>query len=527
MRSLVFILGDQLSRDISSLDGFDARHDVVLMVEVADETTYVKHHKQKIALILSAMRHFAEELTRSGIAVEYVRLNDPNNTGSFSGELARATSRFKPHQIIVTEPGEWRVRRMMDDWSVDFDVPVEIRDDDRFMCSRAEFRRWAGDRKNYRMEFFYREMRRQSGLLMDDATPCGDRWNYDSENRKRLPSSERLPKRSTVEPDAITTDVLKLVAECFGDHFGDLETFGWAVTREDALCALDQFVADYLPKFGSYQDAMARDEPFVFHAVLSPYLNIGLLKPKEVCLAAERAFRAGHIPLNAAEGFIRQVLGWREFVRGVYWLEMPGYAETNALSATRPLPWFYWSGDTDMSCLSITIADTRRNAYAHHIQRLMVTGNFALLTGIRPSEIEEWYLIVYADAFDWVELPNTHGMVMFADGGMLASKPYAASGAYIDRMSDYCRGCRYNPKIKLGEGACPFNLLYWRFIAMNRAVLQHNPRMRIVYKNLDQMSGQRLQQLFREADEFLNQLDQPTPQREQQDLFSYNRQQIE
>ena len=300
-----------------------------------------------------------------------------------------------------------------------------------------------------------------------------------------------------------------MVADRFSDHFGDLDNFNWAVTRDDALAALDRFVGEALPQFGDYQDAMAQHEPFMFHAVLSPYLNVGLLQAREICVAAERAFRAGDVPLNAAEGFIRQIIGWREYVRGVYWLEMPEYALTNALSATRPLPWFYWSGETQMNCLAQTIADTRRHAYAHHIQRLMVTGNFALLAGVRPAEIEEWYLAVYADAFDWVELPNTHGMVMFPDGGLLASKPYAASGAYIDRMSDYCRRCYYDPKIKVGAKACPFNLLYWKFLIDNRDTLARNARMRMPYRNLDRMPSSRVHQLLQEADEFLESLDSP------------------
>lgn len=521
MKTLVLILGDQLSRDLASLDGFDRERDVVLMVEVADETTYVRHHKQKIAFILSAMRHFAAELGAEGLAVDYVRLDDPGNTGSFTGELARAVARHRPDRVVVTEPGEWRVRRMMDDWPLRLDVPVDIRDDDRFFCSRAEFNAWAGGRKSYRMEFFYREMRRRTGLLMHGDEPVGGRWNFDSENRKRLPASITPPPRGAIAPDAVTREVIAMVAARFADHFGDLDDFGWAVTRRDALAALARFVTESLPFFGDYQDAMARREPFVFHALLSPYLNVGLLGAREVCVAAEQAFRAGDVPLNAAEGFIRQILGWREYVRGIYWLEMPGYAQTNALSAQRPLPWFYWSGETAMNCLAIAIADTRRHAYAHHIQRLMVTGNFALLAGIRPAEIEEWYLVVYADAYDWVELPNTHGMVMFADGGLLASKPYAASGAYIDRMSDYCGSCVYDPRIKTGAGACPFNLLYWNFLIENRSVLERNPRLAMPYRTLDRMPSQRTRTIVEEARAFLDDLgrDKPGALSVQPDLF--------
>lgn len=519
MKTLVFILGDQLSRDISSLDGL-AAGDVVLMAEVAAETTYVRHHKQKIAFVLSAMRHFAAELRKEGIEVDYVTLDDEQNTGSFGDELLRAAQRNRPDRVVVTEPSEWRVRRMMDEWPAMTGLPVEIRDDDRFLCSRAEFAEWAGDRKNYRMEFFYREMRRRTRLLMDEDAPVGGRWNFDAENRKPLPTGTKPARRPSFEPDAVTREVMDMVGQRFADHFGDLDAFGWAVTRADALRALDWFIAEALPRFGDFQDAMAERDPFVFHALVSPYLNVGLLLPHEVCIAAERAYRRESAPLNAVEGFIRQILGWREYVRGVYWQEMPGYAESNALSAERPLPWFYWSGETAMNCLARTIADTRRHAYAHHIQRLMVTGNFALLAGIKPAEIEEWYLIVYADAFDWVELPNVHGMVMFADGGMLASKPYAASGAYIDRMSDYCGACTYSPRIKLGAGACPFNLLYWNFLIENREKLQRNPRMGMPYRTLDRMDPGRRDTIVAEAQDFLNGMDtSDPPAKPQRDLF--------
>jgi len=354
------------------------------------------------------------------------------------------------------------------------------------------------------MEFIYREMRRRTGLLMEDDAPVGRRRNFDPENRKPLPKNYRAPKRRRFTPDPITREVMALVGARFADNFGDLEPFGWAVTRQDARAALAAFIADCLPAFGDYQDAMKTGAPFLSHATLSPYLNIGLLSAHEVCVAAERAFRAGAAPLNAVEGFIRQILGWREYVRGLYWLKMPDYAATNALDAHRPLPWFYWSGETRMNCLAQVVSETRANAYAHHIQRLMVTGNFALLAGLDPRAVEEWYLAVYADAFEWVELPNTHGMALFADGGVLASKPYAASGAYIDRMSDYCKGCPYDVKAKAGEKACPFNYLYWNFFLDNRARLPLTPRLAMPLRTLDAMSPTRRDEIRRDAARFLS-----------------------
>ncbi|HEY8383032.1 MAG TPA: cryptochrome/photolyase family protein [Microvirga sp.] len=511
MATLRFLLGDQLTRGLATLSDLDPAKDVVLLVEVHEEATYVRHHPQKIAFILSAMRHFAQALEGEGIRVDYVRLDDPSNTGSFGGELKRAVARHRPERVVVTEPGEWRVLEMMHDWREELDVPLEIRDDTRFLCSRAEFARWADGRRSYRMEFFYREMRRKTGLLMNGPEPEGGQWNFDAENRKRLPNGVTPPLRPAFPPDAITRDVLDLVRNRFGNHFGDLEPFAWPVTRTEALRALALFLDERLAKFGDYQDAMKAGEGTLFHSLLAPALNVGLLTPEEVCRHAEIAYREGRAPLNAVEGFIRQIIGWREYVRGIYWLHMPGYARTNTLQARRKLPWFYWSGETDMNCLAQCIGDTRRQAYAHHIQRLMVTGNFALLAGVDPAEIEEWYLAVYADAFEWVELPNVHGMVMWADGGMLGSKPYAASGAYIDRMSDYCGSCAYDVQAKTGERACPFNYLYWNFLIENEARLKANPRMGMPYRTLAAMSADRRAEIVADARRFLASLEPAAP----------------
>lgn len=487
--TLRLILGDQLSPDLSALRDIDATTDIVLMAEVREEATYVPHHRQKIVLILAAMRHFGAALRMRGFRVDYIPLDDPANTGSFTGEIERAIRRHRPDRIVVTEPGEWRVLTMIGTWSARFGLPVEIREDDRFLCSHARFAQWSKGRREWRMEFFYREMRRETGLLMENGQPVGGRWNFDPENRKRLPPGLRLPSRLRPAPDATTRQVITLVERFDPNGFGALDDFAWPVTREQALAALDHFVRDCLPLFGDYQDAMRSDTPFTAHSLLSAALNIGLLSPREVCDAAETAWRQGHAPLNAAEGFIRQVLGWREYIRGIYWDRMPAYAESNALDATAPLPEFYWTAETDMRCIGQVVSQTRRHGYAHHIQRLMVTGNFALLAGIAPAAIEAWYLAVYVDAFDWVELPNTHGMAIFADGGLLASKPYAASGAYINRMSDYCGGCRYDPRSRTGPDACPFTVLYWAFLIRHRPRLGRNPRMAMPYRHVDAMTA--------------------------------------
>ncbi|MDT7534944.1 cryptochrome/photolyase family protein [Sphingobium sp. SA2] len=506
---LIPVLGDQLDPDIAALRHADKGRSVVLMMEVAEETTYVRHHKAKIAFILSAMRHHADRLRGLGWTVDYVKLDDPANSGSFTGEVARAIDRHKPAAIHVTEAGEWRVRAMLESWELRFGLPVTIHEDDRFLCTHAEFDSWAAARKQLRMEFFYRDMRRKTGLLLtEDGQPEGGQWNYDADNRKPPPARDLLmPRPIRFQPDAITQDVLAMVATRFADHIGSLDHFQFAVTHEEAMRQQRHFLDEALPRFGDYQDAMLTGEPFLWHSILSPYINAGLLDPLALCRAVEERYRAGKVPLNAAEGFIRQIIGWREYVRGIYWHEGPDYAQRNALGATRALPGFYWTGDTDMHCLSQAIGQTIDHAYAHHIQRLMITGNFALLAGVDPHQVHIWYLEVYADAYEWVELPNTLGMSQFADGGLLGSKPYASSGAYINRMSNYCGSCRYDVKQRVGKDACPFNALYWDFLARNQRKLASNPRMALPYRNLDRMPVEDRTAIREQAARFLDSLD--------------------
>ena len=487
MTCIRLILGDQLSHTISSLEGADPSEDVILMCEVWDEATYVRHHKKKIAFLFSAMRHYATELVEAGHRVEYVKLDDENNAGSFRGELTRAIERHKAERIIVTFPGELRVLEEMRQWQSKFGVAVEIRPDDRFLCTPEAFASWAENRKQLRMEYFYRDMRKSHAILMDGDAPAGGQWNYDADNRKPPKDGLDIPPPSSFAPDAITEEVMEMVATRFSDHFGAIHPFHFAVTRDQALVVLRRFVAERLCHFGDYQDAMVEGEPWMYHAHISFYLNCGLLLPMECVKAAEKAYRDGHAPLNAVEGFIRQILGWREYVRGIYWLKMPDYAEANFFEADRDLPAFYWTADTEMNCLRQCILETKANAYAHHIQRLMVLGNFALLAGIEPRQVNEWFLIVYADAYEWVELPNVSGMILFADGGILASKPYAAGGNYINKMSNYCKNCRYKVTRKNGPDACPFNYLYWDFLARNRDKLAPNPRVGMMYRTYDRM----------------------------------------
>ena len=501
------ILGDQLSHSISSLEGFDPKNDIIWMCEVWDEATYVKHHKKKIAFIFSCMRHFAEELKDKGYKVHYTKLDDPDNAGSFRGEAQRAIKKYNPASIIVTEPSEYRVFEDIKLWHKDFDIQVDIRSDRRFLATHGEFANWADGRKQLRMEYFYREMRKKYDILMNGDKPEGGEWNYDSENRKPPKEGLNIPKTYTAKPDAITNQVMQLVADKFDKHFGDLEPFYFAITRDQALHALDQFIFERLKNFGDYQDAMVEGEPWMYHSHISFYINIGLLDPLECCQKAEQAYRDGEAPLNAVEGFIRQILGWREYVRGLYWYKMPEYEGENFLQATRPLPEFFWNPNkTKMNCLRQCIKETKENAYAHHIQRLMVLGNFALIAGLSPDEVNEWYMIVYADAYQWVELPNVTGMILFADGGALASKPYAASGAYINKMSDYCKNCSYSVTKKNGDKACPFNYLYWDFMHRNDEKLRGNPRLGFTYRTLDKMSDEKIQAIKADSQRFFKEI---------------------
>ncbi|MGB3726787.1 MAG: cryptochrome/photolyase family protein [Glaciecola sp.] len=506
MAKLCLLLGDQLNLSMESLQHIDKKTDMVLMAEVRAEATYVKHHKKKIAFIFSAMRHFANELESEGFNVRYIKYTDDNCTKSLFDAVLQTCDSYIIDEIYVCKPGEYRLFEDIKTWSEKLDMAVNICSDNRFIAKESFFSSWASNRKQLRMEYFYREMRKQTQYLMDNGKPSGDKWNFDSDNRAKLPKDMTPPPPTMFEPDTITEEVIALVESEFSDHFGDLLPFHYAVTRTQALTVLNEFIEQRLPNFGTYQDAMVQDEPWMYHSHISFYLNTGLLMPTEVLDAAQQAYIDGHAALNCVEGFIRQILGWREYVRGFYWHLMPGYNEENYLQAKHELPEFYWSGKTDMNCISQSVKQTKEHAYAHHIQRLMVLGNFALLAGIAPSELNRWYLIVYGDAYEWVELPNVSGMVLFADGGLLASKPYAASGAYIHKMSNYCNHCHYNVKAKTGEDACPFNYLYWGFLHKHKHLFENNPRMAMIYKTMGRMDQEKLRTSLDNADTFLDKL---------------------
>ncbi|MDT2033276.1 MAG: cryptochrome/photolyase family protein [Planktomarina sp.] len=514
MPALRIILGDQLSNEISSLSGINAEEDIVLICEVFAEATYVKHHKKKIVFLFSAMRHFAEELrVEKNYQVEYLKLNDPEPMQSFTQAVEKTLAKHKIDEIIVTSPGEYRVLTEINIWQELFGIPVDIREDARFLCNQVEFKNWSKDRKNLRMEYFYREMRKKYSILMDGDQPIGGKWNFDLENRKPPNPNFDIPETFSSEPDAVTLDVMQLVEDKFSDHMGVLSDFHFAINAAQAKIALKQFIDERLKYFGDFQDAMIQGKPWMYHSHVGLYLNCGLLSPLECIQAAEQAYHDSHAPLNAVEGFIRQILGWREFVRGIYWNEMPDYASLNFFEAERDLPAFYWDADTKMNCVHQSVKETSQNAYAHHIQRLMVLGNFALLTGIDPVQVNAWFLSVYADAFEWVELPNVSGMALFADGGYLASKPYAAGGGYINKMSNYCKSCSYSVTKKSGPDACPFNYLYWDFLERNRNKLGNNHRIGMMYKVYDRMSEEKKEMIKGDSNEFLISLDDKTNSR--------------
>ena len=506
-RHLVLILGDQLDAKSAAFDGFDPKLDAVWMAEVAEESTHVWSHQARIALFLAAMRHFRDGLRERGFTVHYRVLEDAPVAGTLAEELLAMASRLTPQKLIVVQPGEWRVEQSLQTAARQLGVELEIRADRHFLSSREEFAAHAKGRKQLRMEYFYREMRRKHAVLMDGDQPVGGAWNFDADNRESFGKSGPgdVPHPIRFRPDEVTAEVLELVSKRFAKHPGSLAHFDWPVTPEQGQVALRDFIKHRLPNFGKYEDAMWSSggglfpQPYLFHSRLSAAMILKLLDPREVIAAAEEAYRKSRAPLASVEGFIRQILGWREFVRGIYWHFMPGYRELNALDAQEPLPGFYWTGKTEMNCLREAIGQTLEFGYAHHIQRLMVTGLFSLLLGVKPQAIHEWYLAMYVDAVEWVELPNTLGMSQHGDGGLMASKPYVASGKYIERMSNYCAGCRFDPVKSTGEDACPFTTLYWDFLLRHEKFLAKNQRMTMQLKNLARLDAPKRKAIQQQA----------------------------
>jgi deoxyribodipyrimidine photolyase-related protein len=510
IRHLILILGDQLNLDNPALEDIDPQQDHVLMVEAPAEATHVWSHKARIALFLSAMRHFAEVLNAHAIPLTYLKLGE-HTFSTLADAWGDAIREYQPQKIVICEPGEYRVQQALEACAKQHGVPLVIRDDNHFMCSKADFKRWAGHSKSLRMEFFYRNMRKQYQVLMQDGKPEGGDWNYDADNRQTFGKvgPQSVPSAPPVNVDDITHEVFADVEHHFPDHPGSLKNFCWPVTREEALIFLDDFITNKLADFGPHQDAMWQGDvsPYLWHSLLASSLNLKLLNPREVIAAAEQAYQKRQLPLASVEGFIRQILGWREFIRGVYWLDMPALGESNHYQHQRALPTWFWTGNTHMNCLRQTIQQTLDYGYAHHIQRLMVTGLFGLLAEINPREVEAWYLAVYVDAVEWVELPNTVGMALYANGGRFTSKPYVASGAYIKRMSNYCEACRYKPELKTGAEACPYTTLYWNILIKHYDSFAGNPRTALMAKNVTRMQADELSAIQSYAQQLLQMLD--------------------
>ncbi len=486
MTRLRLILGDQLDPNHPWFERIDP-DTIHVMMEVRQETDYVRHHAQKIIAIFAAMRDFAARLRETGHRVDYLAIDDPANLQSIPGNLDLLIARHAATRLEWQAPDEWRLDRQIADHAATLPIPSSMADTAHFLTGRTEAAEIFAGRKQWLMEHFYRRMRQRHDILIDEGQPVGGQWNFDHDNRKpwRGTPPEPADPRPHHDHRELWTTIVASGAQSFGDPCaGD---FRWPLNRSEALAMLEAFASAALPRFGDYQDAMSRHAARLFHSHLSFALNVKMLRPREVIDRAVAEWEAGRAPLAAVEGFVRQILGWREYVRGLYWAWMPDWESANHFGHALPLPQWFWTGETDMNCMKHAIGQSLRDAHAHHIQRLMVIGNFALLAGLDPQALHRWYLGVYIDAFEWVELPNTLGMSQYADGGRLATKPYVSSAAYIDRMSDYCAGCRYDRKARLGESACPFNALYWDFFDRNREALNANHRLGMVWKNLGRM----------------------------------------
>lgn len=506
MTTLRLILGDQLNPTHSWFETVDASVHYTLM-EVRSETDYVLHHAQKVIAIFAGMRDLAAHLKQQGHTVHYFTLDDPANQQSFADNLARLSKDIGATRLQYQLPDEWRMDQTLQKLSETLDIPVEGVDSEHFMTNRDTVANLFKTRKQWLMEHFYRTTRQQTGILMDEGQPVGGQWNFDAENRKPWRGKPDAPKdeRVTHDHSALWTMIQANGVKTFGNP--QAQAFRWPLNRAQALSHLMHFIDHILPSFGDFEDAMSVKSWRLFHSLISFSLNSKMLSPREVIDAAELAWRENRAPLAAVEGFVRQIMGWREYVRGIYWSQMPGYDEGNALEHHRPLPKWFWSGETRMNCLSHSIGQSLEHAYAHHIQRLMVIGNFALLAGLDPKAVHHWYLGVYIDAFEWVELPNTVGMSQFADGGLLATKPYVSSGAYIDRMSDYCKGCHYNRKERTTESACPFNALYWDFYLRHEAKFSKNPRIGMAYRQLAKMAPDDIANIKQRASDVISNID--------------------
>lgn len=475
------ILGDQLNPLHSWFDTVEPDHVTYYFIEAKEELEYAPHHRQKMVGFLAAMRRFAAQLRSHGHRVCYVDLS--HTVQDLPSFLAKEKTEGRVRTWEIQEPDEYRIDQLLKS------VVDKVVSSEHFLTERSQVAKHFEGKKTYLMESFYRQMRKSHGILMDMDQPCGGQWNYDADNRQSWPKGHQPPPTAFFSHDVRDIDEALDAAGIPRWGESQAEHFPWPLCREEALQILEGFIAHRLAYFGPFQDALVEHQPFLYHSLLSFALNTKMLRPLEVIESAEQAYRTGHVPLNSAEGFIRQILGWREFVRGIYWAEMPGYQNLNYFDHQQPMPSWFYTGKTKMRCVSQAIEQSLNHAYAHHIQRLMVTGNLSLLLGLHPDAVDQWYLGIYIDAIEWVEMPNTRGMSQYADGGKLGSKPYVSSGAYLHKMSNHCGSCAYAVKDKTGPNACPFNALYWEFHHRHRPLLEKNPRIGMVYRTWDRMEG--------------------------------------
>jgi deoxyribodipyrimidine photolyase-related protein len=490
MPTLRLVLGDQLNPDHTWFQVVDP--DVCyLLMEVLQETDRVAQHIQKICGFFAAMRSFARDLEGKGHQVIYIALDDPVNLQTFAANIQTMMQHKGMTRFEYLKPDDYHLDRELKDLGRSLDIPASCLDTEHFLTAREEVKDFFAGKKQYRMESFYRAMRQKHSILMAGGKPEGGRWNFDRDNRRPYDGSVALPDPLCFDNDV--SDIVSMLNKLQVSTFGTVapKRFIWPVSPDQARALLQVFVDTLLPEFGTFEDAMTLQSWSLFHSRLSFALNTKMLHPMKVIQAALGAWERdpARTGLNNLEGFIRQVMGWREFVRGVYWAEMPEYQDLNFFGHQADLPDFYWTGDTRMRCLRECISQSLEKAYAHHIQRLMVTGNFALLAGIHPDQVDAWYLGIYIDALEWVEMPNTRGMSQFADGGILGSKPYAASANYISRMSDYCTRCSYDPKTRVGDQGCPFNALYWDFVSRHLELLRRIPRMGVILKAWERLTS--------------------------------------
>ena len=511
-RCLRLVLGDQLNHQHHWFDSIDP--DVLYLVaELHQETSYVRHHVQKICAFFAAMASFSDQLVKTGHPVLHLTLDQTRNYDDLPDLLQSIAAKYGVSRIEYQQPDEYRLRQQLTAMETTNGVEIRHCDTEHFLLLESEFADLVRAGRHNRLETFYRSMRRRLNLLMDGDQPLGGQWNFDAENRERLRPKDMADIPTPLCFDNPVRDILQRLERHGVDHFGaGPDSLIWPIDREQALQLLQHFCDHCLPRFGRFQDAMTGEHPHrwsLYHSRLSFALNCKLLHPMEVINRALARFEDGSedVSLAQIEGFLRQIIGWREYVRAVYWVNMPDYADRNHLQAERELPAYFWNGETRMNCMREALGQSLDYAYAHHIQRLMITGNFCLLTGIDPDQVDTWYLGVYVDAIEWVEMPNTRGMSQFADGGFIATKPYSAGGNYINKMSDYCKGCHYDIKQKTGPSACPFNSLYWGFMHRHRDWLEQNPRIGMVYRNWDRQAPEQRAQTLERADWCLHHLE--------------------